>query len=304
MKSFKKLFCIFVLLSVFVVSFALPASANAPGPAAYLTVTLSNLPDNAVYADLLIRISPDDPNFAETQSNDYLNADSKSTEIVDYSEDGFRSFTFHYKNARSNIKIAHYDELFYVDFCDGLEYQDYLTQYEDLRSHYRDIKIALLDKDFNIIVVSEAIQLPKEDGVFVFDGMIHYDFHTNSIDFERRMNLYSVIFGGFFSILIMLSSVGVETLLAFFFKFKGNQVLTILAVNVCSQIIMRILYFALPFTYFVETVILEILVYAVEFLIYKKKFKQVSTREIAGYTTVANTWSLILGILLDCYVLT
>lgn len=304
MKNFKKLLLMFVYVSILVSSFAVPVSANSPAPAVYLTVTLSNLPDDAVYADLLIKISPDDPNFVETQPNDYWDATSKSTEIGDYSEDGFRSFTFHYKNASSNIKIEHYGDLYFVDFCNGLEYHDYLTQYENLRSHYRDVKIALLDKDLNFITVSEATQLPKEDNVFVFDGEMHYDFDTNSLDFDTRINPYSLIIGGFFSILIMLSSVGVETLLAFFFKFKGKQVLTILVVNVCSQIIMRVLYFALPFTYLIETIILEILIYTIEFLIYKKCFKQVRTREIVCYTIIANTWSLILGILLDCYILT
>lgn len=301
--NFKKLFFAFVIVSILVFSSALPVFANAPAPANHLMVVLSNLPDDAVYADLLIRISQDDPNFVDFQSNNYSDSVSKSSEIVSYSDDSFYSFTFHYKDAKSSIRIEpYYDDLFYVDFCNGLAYQDYLTQYESLRNHYRDVKIALLDKDFNIIVVSEATRLPKESNAVVFDGIIYFDFDTNSLDFDTRINPYFIIFGGFFSIWVMFVSVGTETVTSLLFGFKGRQALTILTVNICSQVIMRLLYLVLPFTYFIETIILEVCVYTVEFLIYKKHFKDTSVIKIVGYTIAANTLSLLLGILLDSYI--
>lgn len=304
MKNLKKLFFIVVIVNILASSFVLPVFANAPMPADHLTVVLSNLPDDAVYVDLLVKINQDDPNFVDFQSNNYSDSVSKSSEIVSYSEGGFYSFTFHYKNSKSNIKIeSYYDNLDYVDFCNGLEYQDYLTQYESLRNHYRDVKVALLDKEFNIIVVSEAIQLPKENNAFVFDGEICFDFNTNSLDFDTRINPYFVVFGGFFSILVMLMSIGTETLISLLFGFRGRQTLTILIVNICSQIIMRLLYLVLPFTYLIETIILEVCVYTAEFFIYKKYFKGTSVIKLVGYTLTANTLSLLLGIFLDCYIL-
>ena len=169
MKNLKKLFFIVVIVTILASSFVLPVFANAPMPAYHLTVVLSNLPDDAVYVDLLVKINQDDPNFVDFQSNNYSDSVSKSSEIVSYSDGSFYSFTFHYKNSKSNIKIEHYyDDLYYVDFCNGLNYQDYLTQYESLRNHYRDVKVALLDKDFNIIVVSESIQLPKENNILKY----------------------------------------------------------------------------------------------------------------------------------------
>ena len=167
----------------------------------------------------------------------------------------------------------------------------------------RDVKVALLDKDFNIIVVSESIQLPKENNAFVFDGEICFDFNTNSLDFDTRINPYFVVFGGFFSILIMLMSIGTETVISLLFGFRGRQTLTILIVNICSQIIMRLLYLVLPFTYLIETIILEVCVYTAEFFIYKKYFKGTSVIKLVGYTLTANTLSLLLGIFLDCYIL-
>lgn len=304
MKRLRELLIVFALASVFIFSFALPVSANAPAPADHLTAVLSNLPKDAVYADLLIKIREDDPNFVDFQPNIYSNVISKSSEIVRYSDDGFYSFTFHYKDSQSDIRIEHYyDGAYYVNFAEGFEYQEYLTQYENLLNHYRDVKIALLDKDFNIILVSEAAQLPKENKALVFDGAIYYDFHTNSLDCDTRINPYFIVFGGFFSILIMLISVGTETLASFLFKFREKQTGIILIVNTCSQVIMRLLYLVLPFTYFVETIILEILVYTGEFVIYKKHFKKTSTWEIVVYTITANTLSLLLGIFLDCYIL-
>ena len=77
----------------------------------------------------------------------------------------------------------------------------------------------------------------------------------------------------------------------------------ILVVNICSQIIMRSLYLILPFTYLIETIILEVCVYTSEFLIYKRHFKDTSAIKIIGYTITANTLSLLLGIFLDCYIL-
>lgn len=304
LKNFKKLFFVVVLVTILAFSFVLPVFANAPMPADHLTVVLSNLPDDAVYVDLLVKISQDDPNFVDFQSNDYSDSVSKSSEIVGYSDGGFYSFSFHYKNSKSNIKIeSYYDDLYYVDFCNGSDYQDYLTQYESLRNHYRDVKIAILDKDFNIIVVSESVQLPEENNAFVFDGELYFDFNTNSLDFDTQINPYFIVFGGFFSILIILISVGIESVTSLLFGFRGRQTLTILIVNICSQIIMRLLYFVLPFTYVIETIILEVCVYTVEFFIYKKYFKDTSTIELVGYTITANTLSLLLGIFLDCYIL-
>lgn len=309
MKNYKKLFLIIILL--FVAAFSLPVSvsANAPLPADHLTVFLSNLPDEAVYVDLLIRIDENDPQYVAFQSNTFVSSASNAKEITDYSKDGFRSFTFHYKDAKSNIRISkhyNYDQTiaYYVDFCNGLEYRDYLTQYENLRKYYRDIRIALLDKDFNIIVVSETAQLPKESNAFRFNGRIYYDFATNTIEYDNEINPLYVIFGGIYSILIMLLSVVAEVVLARFFGLGKKQRRTIRVVNVCSQIIMRALYAVLPFTYLIETCILEILVYSAEFLIYKKRFGQVRTKTLAYYTVAANTLSLLLGIFLDCYILT
>lgn len=300
MNKTKKSFWVIVLLIVVAVSLPMSVSANAPEPPDYLTITLSNLPENAVYADLLIKIDENAPEFTDFQPNVCVELKSEAEEIVDYSKDGFRSFTFHYKNAKSDVEIKNHDnDFYYVDFCRGGEYNEYLTQYEKLCTEYRDIKIALLDKNFNIIVVSKAAQLPEESDAFVFYGEAYYDFATNCLEADEEFNTYFLVFTIAYSIFIISISVGIEVVLSLLFKFGRKQLLTIFIVNVCSQFIMRALYMVLPFTYLQETIILEILVYTTEFLIYKARFKKCSTTQIVTYTIIANTLSLLSGIYLE-----
>lgn len=299
-----------MVVLLFVVAFSLPVSvsANAPVPAKHLTAILSNLPDGVVYADLLIKIEENDPQFVDFQPNAFAQSASEAKELVAYSEDGFRSFTFHYKNAQSDIQIKYYNnynnnDLYFVAFCRDFEYYYYLTQYEDLCKNYRDIKIALLDQDFNIIAVSESAQLPQQSNTLRFNGNISYDYITNAIDCSTSFDSHYVFFAILYSILIMLMSIGSETALSRFFGFDREHRRVIFIVNVCTQIAMRVLYVALPFTYLIETCILEMLIYSVEFLAYKKRFWDIRTRKLAYYTIAANTLSLILGIFLDCYIL-
>lgn len=304
MKKTKRLFSVVVLLLLLVFSLPMSVSANAPMPADHLTVVFSDVPKDVVYVDLLIKMGEDDANYVDFQPNSFAEEFFIVKGIAGYSTDGYRSFTFHYKNAKSDIKIKPYHSgLYSVEFCNGSEYREYLTQYEDLRNNYRDIKIALLDRNFNIIIVSKAAQLPEKSNAINFDGRVDYDIPTNSLSFDTRVNPYFVIFGGFFSILIMLLSIGTEVVVSLLFKFRGKQVSTVLVVNICSQIIMRVLYLLLPFAYLIETIILEILVYGAEFWIYRKKFEEISTVKLVCYTVIANTLSLLLGIFLDCYIL-
>lgn len=304
MKNIKKISFAFVCLFLFIVSLPLSVSANAPMPADHLTVAISDIPKEAVYADLLIQINTDDSNYVDFQPNDFADDISNVKEIADYSSDGYRSFTFHYKNAKSNIKLEYYyDDFYCVNFCNGSEYQDYLTQYEDLLQNYRDIKIAILDKNYKIITVSDAAKLPKEKDLFVFDGDVYYNASEGSVTVEERVNVYYVVFALFYSGVMILLSVGTEFVIALLFTFKGKQLLPILIVNVCTQVVMRALYIMLPFTYLFETIILEMLVYFVEFFVYKRCFKQTTTAKILLYTIVANTASLFLGVVFDGLIL-
>ncbi len=302
MNKTKKILVISILVCLFGCFLSFPVSANAPMPADHLSVYITNLPEGAVYADLLIKIPKDDSSYVDFQSSAYGNDKSLVKEIANYSKDGYRSFTLHYRNAKSNIKIEHaYNENYMVKFCYGSEYREYLTQYEDLLNNYRNFKIALLDKDFKIISVSDSAKLPQDRPAISFYGDVEYDAIENDIIVDFRVNPYFVYIGGFLSIIVMIISIVTEFLVALIFRFKGKQLLSILIVNACSQLIMRTLYLVLPFPYLIETIIFEVMVYTAEFLIYKKRFSDVKISKILTYTIVANTFSLLFGIILNTF---
>ncbi len=304
MKTFKKQIAMFIALLSLICVLSVPVFANSPPRAVRLSVDLSALPKGAVYADLLIKIDESDEYYVDFQPNEFVANAESAKEIIDYSASGYRSYTFHYKDAKSNIKLYNYhDDCYRVEFCGASDYREFLTQYETLIRDYREIKIALLDKNFKIIKVSEETKLPKKSNLIDFNGYIDYDVSENTLKANTRINPYFVVFGGFFSGLIIFLSIITELLAALLFRFKKDYLLQIIIINLCTQIIMRILYIALPFTYLIETIILEVLVYSAEFLIYKKRFKETSTTKIAVYTVVANTLSLVFGIILDCYIL-
>lgn len=302
MKNAKKTIISLVCIVIFSCLFSISAFANSPKPAPYLNVTISNAPENAVYADLLIKIDETDPHYIDFQvSGDYGSDKEKISEILNYSEEGFRSFTLHYRDAKSNIEIDKEDDSYWnVDFCDTYDFfEDFTTQFEDLLENYNTIKIALLDENYKIIAVSEQAKMPKDSSVKIFLNSVVYDVSENTLEMESHISSVAILLVGLFSVFIMIASVITEFLAALFFKFKGKHFRIIAITNICSQIIMRMFYFLLPLPYIIETIILEILVYSAEFLVYKKTLKDISIKKILTYTVIANTLSLIIGVFLD-----
>jgi len=300
MKKMQKMLVACVLILLLISLLPVSVYANSPAPADYLYVLVSDKPDDAVYAELLIKIDTDDINYVDFQPNAHADDVSSVRELIEYNVDGYRSFTFHYKDAKSNMEMEdYYDDLYIAKFCNIAEHTGYLTQYEDLRENYHDIKIALMDKDYKILTVSDAGQIPKEKPFFVFYGGVTYNVSDGSITADEVFNPYSILY----AVVVLLSvcvpillSAGIEVVAALLFKFKGKQLLTVFLANLSTQIAMYLLYAALPFTYLIETIILEVLVYLTEFFVYKKCFKQMSTGKILLYTVVANTVSLLLGL--------
>jgi len=286
------------LCFISILLFSVTAFANAPGKAKKLIFEISNLPNDVVYADLLIKMEEDDKQYVEFQEQSFVENQAAVEELVNYSIDGYRSFTFHYKEAESNIKIEpFFDDGYCVSFGDGFSQKELLRQHEDLRKNYNEVKIALLDEEYHILSVSDVCEIPKEDKMFSFGGTISYDAESGEFTVDRFFNPYYVVVSALSVIMMILLSVFLEWLVAVLFKFSNKERVKILIVNVCTQVAMRLLYFVLPFSYVVETIILEALVYGSEILIYKKTFKEKTVGNVLVYTVVANTISLIIGLL-------
>ena len=89
MKHRNKAICSFVLCIILVCSLSVPVFANAPAYPDYFDVNITNLPEEAVYADLLIRIDENDPNYTPFQSSFLGEDEALLADIIDYSEDGY-----------------------------------------------------------------------------------------------------------------------------------------------------------------------------------------------------------------------
>ena len=106
--------------------------------------------------------------------------------------------------------------------------------------------------------------------------------------------LYAVFV--FVSLMITLAT---ESLLSLFFPGCGKYTGMILLTNLCSQLLMHATYAAVEgfFTHVVPlVVVLEVMVYAGEYLYYKRRMKDVSQKEILIFTVSANTLSLLTGL--------
>lgn len=309
MKKTKKIRFLFLVLML--VFFVLPVSvsANAPDAMDHLSVNITNPPEGAVYADLLIQFSEGDPNYVEFQSGSYGADAAALKEITAYSDNGYQSFTIHYKNAKSIVEMKEAevqrpeDAYVKVDFCASPNQQsgwvfEFKDQYKDIMDNYRNIKIAFLDKDFKVLSVSPPIELPEITLFRSFSGVLKYDAACGAYQFHTWYNAWAWV-GIFISVFLMQISIGIECLLALLFRFKGKKILTVLVVNLCTQVVMRALQMFLPLNYWVEVAILETLVYTAEFFLYKKYLKDVSTGKLLIYTILANTLSLFCGLRLN-----
>lgn len=306
MKRRNKFFCVFVLCIILVCCLPVSVFANSPDYPDYFFVYISNVPEEAVYADLLIKIDENDPKYTPFQASGLGDDKVLLGEIADYFEDGYSSFTLHYKNAASNNKIEKefYSDNYWVSFCGDYEYNSVSSQYEDVLKNYHKVKIALLDENFKVIAVSEEADLSNISLVNSFTGYMYYDAFQNSLEANMYVPPFFIVIGGFLSFVVMSLSVGIEVIVALVFGLRKKQLVTVCYINICTQAVMRFLYCVIPLAYWLETLILEFLIYLVEFLIYKKHIKGVSTVRVLIYTVIANTVTLLLGLAFNYFVLT
>ncbi|MCL2200749.1 MAG: hypothetical protein FWB75_02195 [Oscillospiraceae bacterium] len=157
-----------VLITVMIISAVFPlltAMASVPPTPGEMSVGIENPPENAVFADILIRINERDPNFTDVnEDNLVLFGLDNQAGIVGFNDGGFRSFTFHYNGASSEIHLSESSWRYYfVHF--GIEVEG---QFQNLLENYSDMKIALLDYAGDVISVSASFSLPRpRRGVFV-----------------------------------------------------------------------------------------------------------------------------------------
>ena len=117
-------------------------------------------------------------------------------------------------------------------------------------------------------------------------------------EFEGPSSSIILIIPYFFSLGMLLTVVS-ESQVARLFRMEDWERRRIRWTNFFSQILMRVLFLALPLGYIGAVVLTEVVVYVGEFLLYRKILPNHSVRRLLAYTIAANTVSLILGIILN-----
>ena len=273
----KRLITVFLLITL-VSLLIFPVSANSPGPRPVLTVEILNAPEDVYYVDMLVPLSPDDDRYSDNLK--HLPEPSwESSPIYTYNKDGYVSYTFHYQRAGRLTPPT-----------------NTLTSY----ATWSSIKIVALDQNGNILKETKAFDPEPPLLLAVSKGYAQYDYLNNKIKVETELNKGVLIVYLVISVIGVLVTASVEWLFTFCFKTVLLYTKCVFITNLITQMVMRIL-FALLYSfvwpsYIFWTILLEILVYVSEYLIYRKFMFVVERKTILIFTIAANTITLFIGL--------
>lgn len=139
-------FIVFVVLSF---CFSTVYYAFSPSHDLRCEIIPNKIPEETTYIDLLIPIKLNDENYTPlNKSNGEKFGISQNSEIVNYNENGYMSYTFHYKNSISNI-----EPYYFVDFsCDTNVYEenkDLFLKVEEFKDKFSSEPRYLIDVPLN-----------------------------------------------------------------------------------------------------------------------------------------------------------
>jgi hypothetical protein len=265
-------------------------SANGPPPRTYLPVSLHNLPENAVYADLLIPMSRQDEKYVWANYGALKGQLTDQSEIVRYDNDGYVSYTFHYRYAYSRIEIQNNEVRFFLG--DASHMRDI--------SAMGDMKLAILDAEGTILKISEKFSLEPKSFLAVSLGSVSYDVAANAVSLNTKTESVVIVVYCIISLCGLIMTVLIEIAVAWFFHFR---VKTVCWVNVVSQLIMRaaalLLYGIILPNYLICVLILEVIVYVREYRVYRYFLWEHTRKKQIAFVLTANTLSLLYGLLVN-----
>lgn len=131
------------------------------------------IPDGAVYVDLLLPISQNDDNYTEfNEANGEKFSISQQSEIVEYNKDGYMSYTFHLNNATAEIKPSY--------FIDAVCEKDFYNSNKEIFEKFLSIQPHIINEDANF---SAQIFLGSEEEIAATKI---YNMLELSIDNEKK----------------------------------------------------------------------------------------------------------------------
>jgi hypothetical protein len=286
----RRLGTILVLAVLIPALFIMQVSANAPAPASHFSALLTQYPDNACYMDLLVPLSPADACYVDSTEN-FLEELTVDSPIYAYDQDGYMSYTFHYRDADTNIKLE-----------SGRA--NYFENTDENMALFETVKLAVLDAKGNVLQVSEAFEPEPFLLMAVSLGSVDYDYKNNTVELNTRSTAPWAVLYLILTVIGIAATVILEWLIVFCFP-QLLHTKVVIATNLVTQTVMRILFVLLYSfvwqNYILWTVLLEILVYTAEYLIYRKKMFTAPEKAILAYTITANTVTLLIGLGINYY---
>ena len=303
---------LFVFVFAIVLRFGMSVSlANSPAAASYLMISPENVPEEAVYLELLIPMSQDDPYYCSfNQPAADETGLTEEAPIVQYRDgEGYISYSFHMVNAVSRMKmqkdgdgngVAHP-----LSFGSGA-YAGSETHLQYIQRNFGTIKAALVDREGNVLSVSDAASVKPGRHAYL-TGVIDYDCAAGRLS----PDIYKGARLGSFVVLVLFLLLGMvyltvravlnavtESAVAFFFRIRPWPV--VFLVNFISNIIFNLLLFVgtsvLQIPYLIFVAAGEAGVVYVEYLVYHRRLVSCGQRRILIFTITANLTSFLLGI--------
>ncbi len=158
----KKAFIIFVIFLCCLLSYSIPVIAWNPGKHFSVEIIYSEVPENAVMLDMLVRKSDIKNNFSDFQTqNGELFGIKATSEIANYDIADYVSYSFHYKDSESQMIINQYLSYDFA-YCyfgnentyDTDNYQEKIKMLDDIRM----VKFAYLNAEGEILAVKNEFK--------------------------------------------------------------------------------------------------------------------------------------------------
>lgn len=276
--------------------------ANSPPPKPWFEIVLCDLPQGTAYVDMLVYLPESDPFYTELEERNLPQGFSAQSEIVTYCEDDFRSYTFHYTDAKSAIGVKNTGPVYFFD-NPNMGGSTRHAHIDDVKAK-GEIRLALLDKEGTILHVSPTFRLETRTFLGTLDGDFVYNGADDTLETrEHPATFFAYVGYALLAWLGLLLTCLTEWIVAWLLGLGPQNTRRVIRVNIVSQILMHTLYitfYSLIFwRYTAALILLELLVYAGEFICYRFwLMRDIPAKKCLIFVVIANTASLVLGMLM------